>query len=386
MKEKTYEVYSNISRYDEMIYESRPVSFDEYMSDKYNKVHIELFNDALKKFYNDLIGNLISKRFMFEFFRLLEGTYDENEDTYFSNFYNKLINNKNNYINNVIKELGIDEIKFIKELIKISNTYINNLKNEIINNNVLLKPVSEIFEALSSITDINDFRIIYYDTATYLEAENAEELWGHEFLSYIITSNTENNYEHTFITTQKYLFMSEAENYVFLLENDSGTRIAYNIYGEFFLILDKAIYNTNNDNNTFNINNYIVKSNKGILEKFKEYALSLYKVNHKVIEFKANEYWKPSGIYIISNVMPYTKKYFSLDKYWNYVQSKNDYNISDIKLTESKINDAELVELNYITGKAKMYSKTEDIEFDVPFEYLNKDIGVSENYNLNLIK
>ena len=84
--------------------------------------------------------------------------------------------------------------------------------------------------------------------------------------------------------------------------------------------------------------------------------------------------------------MPYTKKYFSLDKYWNYVQSKNDYNISDIKLTESKINDAELVELNYIKGKAKMYSKIEDIEFDVPFEYLNKDIGVSENYNLNLIK
>jgi hypothetical protein len=385
MKEKTYEVYSNISRYDEMIYESRPVSFDEYMSDKYNKVHIELFNDALKKFYDDLIGNLINKRFMFEFFRLLEGTYDENEDVYFSNFYNKLINDKKNYINNVIKELGIDGTKLIKELIKISNTYINNLKTEIVNNDVLLKPVSDIFEALSSITDINDFRIIYCDTATYLEAENAEGLWGHSFASYIITTNNENEYEHTVITAQKYLFMSEAENYVFLLENDSGTRIAYNIYGEFFLILDNAIYNTDNDN-TFNINNYLLKSNKGILQEFKEYILSLYKVNHKVIEFKANEYWKPSGIYVISNVMPYTKKYFSLAKYWNYVQSKNDYNISDIKLTESKINDAELVELNYIKGKAKMYSKTEDIEFDVPFEYLNKDIGVSENYNLNLIK
>ena len=33
--------------------------------------------------------------------------------------------------------------------------------------------------------------------------------------------------------------MSEAEDYVFLLENDSGTRIAYNRDGKFFLILGR---------------------------------------------------------------------------------------------------------------------------------------------------
>ena len=41
-------LYGNIiTNYNDMIYRSHPVKFDEFMSDKYNKVHIELFNDAL---------------------------------------------------------------------------------------------------------------------------------------------------------------------------------------------------------------------------------------------------------------------------------------------------------------------------------------------------
>ena len=228
---------------------------------------------------------------------------------------------------------------------------------------------------------ISDFRIIYYDTATYLESEEYEpEFWGHDFMSYVISKESENN---TYEIHQENFFMSEAEDYVFLLENDSGTRIAYNRDGKFFLILDKAKYN---NESTFDIIKYINKSNKSIINEFKEYTLSLYKDNHKVIEFKGNEYWMPSSIYLISNVLPYTKKYVDLKPYWNYVQSKEDLNISDIKLTESQIKDAELVEINYIRGTAKMYSKIEDMEFEVPFGYLNKNIEVSEDYSLDLIK
>lgn len=374
-------IFSNITRYDEMIYGSRPVSFDEFISDKYNKVHIELFNDALKKFYNTTISNLINERFMFEFFRLLDGTYDENFENHYQKFYNKLKNDKLNYVNNVVNELSIDGENLFRKFLSITNEYLLNIKNIIIDNEVLLKNVGDIFVKLSSITDISDFRIIYYDTATYLESEEDEpEFWGHDFMSYVISKESENN---TYEIHQENFFMSEAEDYVFLLENDSGTRIAYNRDGKFFLILDKAKYN---NESTFDIIKYINKSNKSIINEFKDYALSLYKDNHKVIEFKGSEYWMPSSIYLISNVLPYTKKYVDLKPYWNYVQSKEDLNISDIKLTESQIKDAELVEINYIRGTAKMYSKIEDMEFEVPFGYLNKNIEVSEDYSLDLIK
>lgn len=40
---------SNIIRYDDMLYSSRPVSISEFLSDQNNKIHEELFQDALSK-------------------------------------------------------------------------------------------------------------------------------------------------------------------------------------------------------------------------------------------------------------------------------------------------------------------------------------------------
>ena len=88
----------------------------------------------------------------------------------------------------------------------------------------------------------------------------------------------------------------------------------------------------------------------------------------------------------MSNVHPYTKEVVDLSDYWNYNQSKEDYNISDIKLTDTEIQDAELLEINYIQGTAKMRSKTTDIEFTIPVSYLNQDTSVSEDLSIDLIK
>ena len=41
--------YESISNYNNMLYDSRPVTLNEYVSDKYNIIHKELFNDALDK-------------------------------------------------------------------------------------------------------------------------------------------------------------------------------------------------------------------------------------------------------------------------------------------------------------------------------------------------
>ena len=336
-----------INRYDEMIYQSRPVKFDEFISDKYNKVHVELFNDALNKYYNSLVFNLINHKFMFEFLKLFENTYDDDYNIFYNNFYQNVL--LSDYIKNIIKQLSIDENKLYKYLFK-------------------------------TLSYIGDFRIIYLNNAIFLEAENENEIFNHEFTSYIVKYESDDN---IYTIVEENFFMTENEDYVFILENENGINLAYNKYGEFILMLDDAKYNPNIN---FSIFDYMDQSNKSILKLFREYVLSLYKSNHKVIEIKNDEYWMPSSIIIISNVSPYTKKVESLEKYWNNIQSKDDLNVSDIKLTDYDINDAEIIGINYVSGKAQLRSKLNDMKFEVPFEYINKNLDVNEKMILNLTK
>lgn len=364
-----------INRYDEMIYQSRPVKFDEFISDKYNKVHVELFNDALNKYYNSLVFNLINHKFMFEFFKLFENTYDDDYNVFYNNFYQNVL--LSDYIKNIIKQLSIDENKLYKYLFDLTNEFIDNIKHTIIDNDVLLDSVNNIIKTLSY---IGDFRIIYINNSIFLESENENEIFNHEFASYIIKYESDDN---TYTIVEENFFMTENEDYVFILENENGVNLAYNKYGEFVLMLDDAKYNPNIN---FSIFDYMDQSNKSILKLFREYVLSLYKNNHKVIEIKNDEYWMPSSIIIISNVSPYTKKVESLEKYWNNIQSKDDLNVSDIKLTDYDINDAEIIDINYVSGKAQLRSKLNDMKFEVPFEYINKNLDVNEKMILNLTK
>ena len=364
-----------INRYDEMIYQSRPVKFDEFINDKYNKVHVELFNDALNKYYNSLVLNLINHKFMFEFFKLFENTYDDDYNIFYNNFYQNVL--LSDYIKNIIKQLSIDENKLYKYLFDLTNEFIDNIKHTIIDNDVLLDSVNNIIKTLSY---IGDFRIIYLNNAIFLEAENENEIFNHEFTSYIVKYESDDN---IYTIVEENFFMTENEDYVFILENENGINLAYNKYGEFILMLDDAKYNPNIN---FSIFDYMDQSNKSILKLFREYVLSLYKSNHKVIEIKNDEYWMPSSIIIISNVSPYTKKVESLEKYWNNIQSKDDLNVSDIKLTDYDINDAEIIGINYVSGKAQLRSKLNDMKFEVPFEYINKNLDVNEKMILNLTK
>ena len=366
---------NSITSYDEMIYNSRPVKFDEFVSDKYNKVHVELFNDALDKYYNDMIDSKIDSKFIFELFKLLETvTYNDDKKEYYENFYNK-ISSSNNYVKKIINELSINANDTYKYLFDTANEYIDNIKSIIIDNDVLLDSVNNIIKNLSY---IGDFRIIYLNNAIFLEAENDDEIFEHEFESY---SYEVDNNDIEIISEN--VFMTEKEDYVFILENENGIKLVYNKNGEFTLILDDAKYNPNID---FNIFNYIDSKNKSLLALFKDYILTLYKDEHRIIEIKNDEYWQPSSIIVISTVSPYTKKIESLDKYWNNTQSKSDLNISDIKLTDYDINDAEILEINYVSGKARLRSKLNDMEFEVPFEYLNDNIDVSNDLIVDFIK
>ena len=364
-------ISSAITSYDNIIYNSRPASYNEYISDKYNKIHNELFNDALKKYYNSIINNYITTNFIFMFYKMLS-----NSNNNFEEFYNNVLNNEN--IMNIFSKLSIDSYSYCNIMFNKIDNYIKNIKSKIESEDVFYYKTPDDNIRLININDIDDFRIVYINNSTYLKAErdfdedeNNSIDWGEEFISYIFSNNE--------IIPHKF-FMSELGDYVFLLETENGLRIGYNIYGELLLILDDVKYDSDIESQEKRkiIINYINNVNIEINNDFKIEALNIYKNNHRIIEIKNNEYWKPSSIIVISNIMPFSKQRIKLDKYWNNIQNMEEYNIEDLKISNEQIKDAEIIELNYVKGIAKMRSKSTDIEFEVPFNYLNENVEVNE--------
>ena len=105
-------IFSNaITRYDNMIYASRP-----------NNVHIELFNDALKKYFHYLLEDNINSEFIYRFFRLLENTNNDIDDIY------RKLNDKHNddakFLNNALSNLSIDKDRYLRYIIDVTNNYI----------------------------------------------------------------------------------------------------------------------------------------------------------------------------------------------------------------------------------------------------------------------
>lgn len=108
------------------------------------------------------------------------------------------------------------------------------------------------------------------------------------------------------------------------------------------------------------------------------------KDNCKIIECKATEYWMPSEVTITHKTWPYKRDKHSLEEYWNYYQKKEDKSIETIKLTEKEnIENSEIMFIDYVKGIARMRTKLTNIEFDVPFEYLDSSTDVSDEYSLS---
>ena len=390
-----------VKTYDDMLYDSRPVSFSEFISDKYNNVHNELYNDALNKYFNDFIDNIITSRFIYEYYLSMRNVSDTFDDFY--NYIESL--NNSSYIKVMLSKLGGDNKNFLNLIFNLTCEYLNIVKEYIIN--------KDIIKGIKSIDNIKDFRILYVNDITLISAENEyEDPYGNIFDSYLINKDSEiNSYR---IIEQK-AFSSELNDYIFILEQEDGTRIGFNKDGEWILVLDEnnsyktvddILYELNNDlidpnlkeqliNLTIDeINKYLKLNKNDIIEYVNEESINLinliknlalveFKSYHKIIEIKNSEYWMPSTIYVISSVRPFTKEIVNLDKYWNMNQSMQDITVYDIKNTNENISDSELYEINYINGQAKIRSRSADIEYTAPFKYLDGNINVSEEMTLN---
>ena len=364
--------YGNIVKsYDDMLYDSRPVQFNEFMSNKYNIIHNELYNDALNKFCNEIVNNSMTYEFVYEFYKLMEGNelvfdtiYDE---------YNK--SNDDNIVKNTLSSISIDSYNFLKDIFNFVSEKIDLIKNTITDDN-----------GISHINIdkkyINDFRIIYLENNVYLRQESDEQKNDDsEDAVFDVFHYSFDSELNTYTYTEEYLFMSEMKDYVILLEDVAGNTIYFNKYGELILLIEDVKFNS--EESKFKIINFINDQNEKIFDFVKSRCLYYFNKNHRILEIKNNEYWQPSSIMTISNVSPYKKNIYDLSKYWNMNQEYSNANIEELKIINENIKDAKLVSINYVNGTAKFVSKINDLDFTVPFKYLNDETIVSDEMKLN---
>lgn len=407
-------ISNTINRYDNMLYESRPVSLNEFLNNKYNEVHNELFNNALNKYIYEIINKYIDYNFIYNFYQKISGIAStENDDLNFEavwshyekSYSEEIENNENidktdnsNIIKNTLDILSIDHKVCLKLLYNITVQKLEEVKNKLVKyyENEDGEFLS-IIEGLSQISDIKDFRFVYAENIEVVALESAPDIITIRLND--LTLNSDNNF---IFNANNYLVGSEESNYsdnneiiadnrkyneyVFLYEFENGIRIGYNRIGEWLLIVDDSTKFRNIEsipNLKSHIEKYMNQKSQTIHDLYKEAVCKLYKRYHKIIEIKQSEYWQPSSIFIINKISPFNKITVDLSKYWNMIQSNESSNINDLKITKENIEDSELIEINYVSGKAKLQSRTEDIIYEVPFKYLDENINVSDDMILS---
>ena len=181
------------------------------------------------------------------------------------------------------------------------------------------------------------------------------------------------------------LICSEDKNYIILYDFVNNVRIGYDENGKWLLIV-----NDEHPIDTIDIlglekivKQYMNYESRNIVIMYKNMICDLYKKYHKIIEIKNSEYWMPSHTRIINKIPPYKKINVDLSKYWNMIQSNNESKLSDLKITKENMLDSELIELNYVNGKAKVQSRINDTTYEVPFKYLDETVNVSDEMILS---
>lgn len=135
-----------IKNYNDLMYDSSPVKFNDYVTNKYNIIHKELYEEALKKLfiYLNIDINNVNNNYKIieikntEFFLpssviLISKTFPFNKETYdLTNYWPEYIFNKYN-INDInyniekYNDLEIIYIDYIKGIVVMESRY-NNVK------------------------------------------------------------------------------------------------------------------------------------------------------------------------------------------------------------------------------------------------------------------
>ncbi len=139
-------------------------------------------------------------------------------------------------------------------------------------------------------------------------------------------------------------------------------------------------------------------------EEFYEHGYNELKQEYRIIDIKREIYFEPSVAKLIPKHNIDNKKLnIDLEKYWN-----NDYIVKNIFLdyrvkpiannlaeygdisrqdttdiNNARIYDAEIIEWDYVRGRAKLRSRVWNIEFYVDYKYINSDVKESDSLSID---
>ena len=138
-------------------------------------------------------------------------------------------------------------------------------------------------------------------------------------------------------------------------------------------------------------------------EEFYEYGYNELKQKYRIIDIKREIYFEPSVAKLIPKHNIDEKLNIDLTQYWN-----NDYIVKNIFLdyrvkpiannlaeygdtyqqdtTDIKnacICDAEIIEWDYVRGRAKLRSRVWDTEFYVDYKYTNSEVKESDSLSID---
>lgn len=138
-------------------------------------------------------------------------------------------------------------------------------------------------------------------------------------------------------------------------------------------------------------------------EEFYEHGYNELKQEYRIIDIKREIYFEPSVAKLIPKHNIDEKLNIDLTQYWN-----NDYIVKNIFLdyrvkpiannlaeygdisrqdtmdiNNARIYDAEIIEWDYVRGRAKLRSRVWNIEFYVDYKYINSDVKEAESLSID---
>ena len=370
--------------YDKLIYNTRPVKFNDYINNKYDIVHAELYEDALQRFldshiYETIMGvnlyNILNvfNNFLTEFnddkiddfVMYVQSQYTEDgfhifDEEEIDNILNGDVQDHKTYFNRLVKYiLESDDTINIRnafdELDMNQESQENYLKYILFNMIVLLYSVKSNLQSkdIGQISDISDF-IIKYKNSIYVINE--------EETDFIASEQDIDNEEFVFI-------------YEDTIKNDY--HIGYNKEGKWIIDINKDIQIDSNIYDYLSV--LITSTNDNLKSIMLRNLLDDFLSTHRIVEIQNEEYYKASKIIIYNKYFPFNKRIIDLTPYWNNYQFYNNKNIEDIKVTEENKNDSYITDIDYIHGKVKMYSKINDMSYDVDFDYVKNNTEIDDS-------
>ena len=370
--------------YDKLIYNTRPVKFNDYINNKYDIVHAELYEDALQRFlhshiYETIMGvnlyNILNvfNNFLTEFnddkiddfVMYVQSQYTDDgfhifDEEEIDNILNEDVQDHKTYFNRLVKYiLESDDTINIRnafdELDMNQESQENYLKYILFNMIVLLYSVKSNLQSkdIVQISDISDF-IIKYKNSIYVINE--------EETDFIASEQDIDNEEFVFI-------------YEDTIKNDY--HIGYNKEGKWIIDINKDIQIDSNIYDYLSV--LITSTNDNLKSIMLRNLLDDFLSTHRIVEIQNEEYYKASKIIIYNKYFPFNKRIVDLTPYWNNYQFYNNKNIEDIKVTEENKNDSYITDIDYIHGKVKMYSKINDMSYDVDFDYVKNNTEIDDS-------